>query len=38
VQQAFFDEVVEKGIAVGPVAIIKDGTDLQPMKIVMHDE
>jgi hypothetical protein len=36
-QQAFFDEAIEEGIAVGPVAIIKDGTDLQPMKIVMHD-
>jgi hypothetical protein len=36
-QQAFFDEAIEEGISIGPVAIIEDGTDLKPMNILMHD-
>jgi len=36
-QQAFLDEAAEEGIAVGPVSIIKDGTDLKSFPMLMHD-
>jgi Multicopper oxidase len=36
-QQAFLDEAAEEGIAVGPVSIIKDGTDLKSVPMLMHD-
>jgi hypothetical protein len=36
-QQAFSDEAIEEGIAVGPVAIVEGGTNLIPFNILMHD-
>ncbi|KAG7341757.1 cupredoxin [Nitzschia inconspicua] len=36
-QQSFLDEAMEEGIQVGPIAIIKDGTDTQSIPLLMHD-
>lgn len=36
-QQSFMDEAAEEGISIGPLSIVKDGTDLKPMPLLMHD-